>query len=106
MPKKEIKAPYDKTTGNLLSYALAEEEEVGVDFRKNEPFEMTMKITDMERGMSAARFILTDEQGKTYPMFMSSMLKLLQTSIVINGSVLGMWIVVKRGSNYGIEKVA
>lgn len=105
MPKKEIKAPYDKTTGNLLSYVY-DDEDSRVDFRKNVPFEATMKFTDMERGQSAARFIVTDEHGKTYPMFMSSALKLLQSSIIINGSVLADWIVVKRGSNYGIEKVS
>jgi hypothetical protein len=109
-------APYGKRCGydedgnrvdlgwELLEYVDGWEREL--QWQRNEPFRANLALLGFERGRSAARFIWEDwETGTRYPMFMSGMLDLLQTADVLQGCVSNQdWIVVKRGSNYGIER--
>ncbi|UDL16463.1 hypothetical protein SEA_ZOOMAN_222 [Microbacterium phage Zooman] len=75
-----------------------------IDWRDNEPFEATLTIRDLERGRSAARFWFEDEDNQIrYPFFGQTLVDMLAESTMINGKVTGTWIVVKKGSNYGIE---
>lgn len=74
-------------------------------WRDNEPFEATMTFTGVTRGRSAARFILEDENGVHYEMFMSDALNLIQTSTLKKGAVPGTWAFSKKGQNYGLVRV-
>lgn len=99
------RAPYSRNTGDLIGYADSFNED-RYDWEPNEPFEVTrMDIVGMTRGQSSARFTLKDARtGVSYPMFMSSMLDLVQNANVRHGEVWDeQWIVVKRGANYGLE---
>jgi hypothetical protein len=124
MPKRKQnslkEAPYRHVT---KEYSLTEKRVVDVDYwelaeyadgyelnriewRPNEPFQANLRLIGYERGRSAARFVWEDwEIGTRYPMFMSSMVELLNHADVIQGAVSNeKWIVVKKGSNYGIER--
>ena len=75
-----------------------------ISWRPNEPFEATLTIRRLERGRSAARFWFEDETNKIYyPFFGQTLVDMLSVSEMKNGKVTGTWIVVKKGSNYGIE---
>lgn len=75
------------------------------DWRPNEPFEATFELIGQSRGRSSALFNWRDvESGTEYPMFMSSLLDLIQNSNLLDGKVSGWWIAVKKGANYGIER--
>lgn len=75
-----------------------------IDWRPNEPFEATLTIRALERGRSAARFWFEDEENKVYyPFFGQTLVDMLSVSDMSKGKVTGTWIVVKKGSNYGIE---
>lgn len=76
-----------------------------VEWRDNEPFKATLVLTGQSRGRSSALFLWTSEVARTkYPMFLSSMVDLLENSDILKGRVTGTWIAVKRGANYGIER--
>lgn len=76
----------------------------GVTYRPNEPFSTTLWLVELERGRSAARFWWQDEAGVLYPMFGQGIVELLQNVTLDHGKVIGTWIAVKRGANYGIER--
>ena len=99
-------APYSASTGHLLEWA-SRNPGSGVTWKPNVPFGVKeMLVVGMERGRSAARFILEDvDTGTRYPMFMSSMVDLLSSAEHISWGVIWRenWIVVKKGTNYGIE---
>lgn len=69
----------------------------------NEPFHAILTLQGSARGRSSATFNWVDSDGTRYPMFMASMTYLLENSDVFHGSVEGQWIVVKKGTNYGLE---
>jgi hypothetical protein len=102
VPKKNgLKlAPYDQR-GNLMGYA--SEYMDNIDWQENKPFWELFTLVDVERGRSAAKFILEDGQGHQYPMFLSSALLMMQKCNIIEGAVSANWMVVKRGSNFGLE---
>ncbi len=76
-----------------------------IEWRPNDPFYATLDLVDMERGRSAARFIWNNGATRThYPMFMTGMLDLAKNHVIELGEVIGWWIAVKRGANYGIER--
>ncbi|QUU29314.1 hypothetical protein SEA_DIMINIMUS_130 [Mycobacterium phage Diminimus] len=68
-----------------------------------EPFYDEFEIVGIELGRSAKRLVLKSRHtGKTYPLFVADIVKLLQD----NGTVLkGTWGVAKRGQNYGIKQI-
>lgn len=75
------------------------------EWRPNEPFEATFKLAGQSRGRSSALFEWEDvKTGTQYPMFMSSLGDLVQNSEINFGQVTGLWVAVKKGANYGIER--
>lgn len=87
--------------GNLLHYATFS----GRWDKNNAPiFLLSLKLQEVRRGRSAAYFIFEDiNTGLTYPMFLSSLEKMLNQTMINKGCVKGIFQVVKRGSNFGIE---
>jgi len=78
--------------------------EKGVEWRDNKPFIATLKINNLERGRSAARFWFVDQDtGTHYPFFGQGLVDMLSKVSLRHGVVTGKWIAVKRGANYGIE---
>lgn len=76
----------------------------GVDWRPNEPLRRDLKLINLERGRSSARFWWRDSDGVEYPMFGQGLTEMLQAVKLDSGWVRGeTWIAVKRGANYGIE---
>lgn len=71
----------------------------------NEPFVATFNYREIQRGRSAAYFIWVDNEGRTFPMFMTDMADLIKNCTIVNGVVKGKWQVRKRGMNYGIALV-
>lgn len=99
--RPDIKMPFD-LDGNLREYAGYGETE----WRDNVPFEADMEIVGYERGRSAVRVIFRDEGLRKYPMFISDLVTLIQTSDIIDGKVSGTWVGTKKGQNYGVKKVS
>ncbi|GAA4946275.1 hypothetical protein HD597_006788 [Nonomuraea thailandensis] len=95
MPVTE--APYDER-GNLMHYPKR-----NAEWRPNEPFTATLRITGWERGRSAARFFLADQDDHEFPMFLKDLCTMLNATTVSRGTVTGRWHVVKRGENYGLS---
>jgi hypothetical protein len=93
--------PYD-ADGNLLHYASPWSRP---EMRPNVPFRAVLQITGMESGRSAKYVMLADRDGHTYPMFVTDLLDLLARSGAgVKAGITGteMWIVRKRGQNYGV----
>lgn len=85
----------------MLSYP--EEYRDGFEWRELGEFDAQMAVTSIERGRSAARFILVDVVTLIkYPMFMVSMLDLLHKNVVTCGRVYTTWEPCKKGANYGL----
>jgi hypothetical protein len=97
--------PFDPKTGNPLPYAqIAYLNNRDVIWRDNEPFSATMNIVDFERGRSAAHFILKDEFGRQYVMFLTDLLYLIKNFRVESGKTTRLnWVFCKRGRNYGVQ---
>ena len=102
MPLEE--APYDND-GNLLSY-VSRYYDRGYQapiMQPNIPFKAVMTLDGIQRGQSSALFILKNEQGRKFPMFMSQMADLLQRAGMAGGKTDELtWHVVKRGQNYSL----
>lgn len=103
------KAPYrDGHLQEYAGYGFGNGETYGnakSEWRDNVPFYAALALTGMERGRSAMRYIWTDEDGNTYPMFAVDAYALMQSiEGVDNGAAFGHWIVMKRGQNYGIAR--
>jgi len=78
--------------------------DVPPDWRPNQVFRAILMIDNVERGRSAARFILKDKEGVKYVMFMTDMLDLLKHGTVGGGKTEYVaWRFCKRGQNYGIQ---
>ena len=93
-----VSAPYDGQ-GNLLRRAPS-----GVDvlWRPNEPFLMRLELVGQKHGVSSVYVEWKDSRRRTYPMFVSSLVPLLQNGLVSRGVATGWWIVVKNGQYFGI----
>lgn len=93
---------YDGAHRALLEYVGGWEKDV--EWLPNEPFTATLRINNLERGRSAARFWFVDERyGVHYPFFGQGLTEMLGKVTMVDGVVTGKWIAVKRGANYGIE---
>jgi len=66
----------------------------------------TLKIYDYGRGRSAVHFLVEDNTGRKYNMFLTDMFHAI-THFKIEGSVImhDRWTICKRGANYGIEAI-
>lgn len=77
---------------------------IGPDWRPNLPFTATMRLHETRRGRSAAYFVWHDQDGRSFPMFITDMADLVRAGTVVAGGVVaGLWMVAKRGTNYGIR---
>lgn len=79
---------------------------VPIDWRPNTPFDAVLTVRRLETGRSAVRIWLEDESSRTlYPMFGHTLIEALAeaTDLRVGGKIGGTWIVVKKGSNYGVE---
>jgi hypothetical protein len=75
-----------------------------IDWRPNDPFQATMRVYKLERGRSAARIWAVDEKNNVmYPFFGDTFVETLKHVDSLKGEFSGTWIVVRKGSNYGIE---
>lgn len=117
MAKAPVKIPFEED-GSQMAYTSASHDELpsysyasgsyqkAGEWRDNYEFEATLTVESMERGRSAARFILRDEHGRRFTMFMTDMLELIQTAeLIAYGHIDGRWTFQKRGANYGIKLI-
>lgn len=75
-----------------------------IDWRPNAVFTAPMTLVDMHRGRSAAKFIVKDDAGHTYYLFMKDFMELLQRHSMRAGRTPPLkWQYCKRGANYGIQ---
>jgi len=77
----------------------------GIIWIQNFVFEDTLKVVGLERGRSAARFVLESvTDNKRYPMFMSGILDILKRPrmVIEEGKIKGYWSFHKKGSNYAV----
>ena len=92
-------APYDGQ-GNLLRRVPSA---VDAHWRPNEPFRMRLELVGQKHGMSSVYVEWKDSRRRTYPMFVSSLVTLLQSGLVNKGVSAGWWIVVKNGQFFGVS---
>lgn len=114
MPKKigDYPVPFDKS-GSLLHFTYSQPGETGgrygdwaAEWRENKPFTCKLTLDSMRSGRSAKYVIWQDDEGHSYPMFITDLLTLLQERSVVNGVTYdNTWIVRKRGKNYGLALV-
>ena len=76
-----------------------------LEWREVRPWHDTMLVTGIQRGRSAAFFLMIGgERGQdSFPMFLSDFADMVKTATVERGTVTGWWVVVKKGQNYGIK---
>ncbi len=80
-------------------------ERTGPEWRPNAPFRNVLRMTGMHSGRSAKYVELTDRDGYRYPMFVTDLLDLLERSgsgVRAGWTGSEVWIVRKRGRNYGL----
>lgn len=74
-------------------------------WRPNNEFAARMTLDGAKRGQSgsAAVFVWRDDSDHEWPMFLVDVANLMKQSGVVEGGVVeGRWVVVKRGTNYGL----
>ena len=77
-----------------------------IEWRPNDEFDAVMRLAGTRRGRSAAVFMWEDAVGRRWPMFMTDAAKILVAGVAQPGGlVTGRWVVVKRGTNYGLAFV-
>jgi hypothetical protein len=76
---------------------------VDPQYKDNYIFEATLTFKSIHRGRSAAHFIVEDEHGHKYVMFMTDLLTVLENCKIDRGKVHEHWTFIKRGKNYGIQ---
>lgn len=71
------------------------------------PFRATLTVDSMRTGRSSKVVVLTDDMGKSYPMFVADLVKGIQDGSleIVAGQLTATWTVSKRGANYGIKAV-
>ena len=90
--------PGETSSGRYGDYA--------TEWRENKPFKTKLTLDSMRSGRSAKYVIWVDDEGHSYPMFITDLLTLLQERSVVNGVTYdNEWIVRKRGKNYGLALV-
>ncbi len=101
--------PVTRDTEEMLQYVgrIYECEPEGNDRYKwvaNHMWSDTINVVGMERGQSAAHFVVKSEvSGKTYYMFMKDLLNMILKTTIENGRVSGCFTYIKRGKNYGLK---
>lgn len=102
---------------NRWGFPVRRSEHVEGEWRENEPFREFLTYHTWFKGRSAVRIIWKDDEGHTYPMFITDFDKLMHSGKVgtaysnkgaerTGASVFALWHVVKRGANYGLAWVS
>ncbi|MCX4799683.1 hypothetical protein OG497_38150 [Streptomyces sp. NBC_01242] len=92
-------------SGNLLGYVCFEED--ADEWRPNNTFSATLRLHDVKRSVSSARFIWRDEaDGTLYPMLLPDILDIITAGTISLGVTKGWWIVGQRGRNYGLRRAS
>jgi len=99
-----LRVAFYKMNGNLVDYPENRYDEE-YEWIENHEFEAILTIDTYHRGRSSVKFILKDDSGTCYEMFVTDMLNLVKTAKIENGKVHGKWTFCKRGANYGIKMV-
>ena len=112
--QQDYQIPFDPD-GNLMSYprrTYVKDEDTGerrpvpprmVD---NYEFEATMTYHGFDNGIrSAHRIIWRDEEGHTYPMFISRFGEALEAHGMQGNQMTGRWTFMKQGENYSLRAV-
>lgn len=111
--KKDYQIPFDDD-GNLMSYPskkFPRDENGNVrtwvpNMRDNYEFVATLTYDGFDNGVrSAHRVIWKDEEGHTYPMFISRLGEALETHGMDGNTMTGRWTFMKQGQNYSIRAV-
>jgi len=105
----KIMIPVTRDREEMLKYVgkIYEYNQNGSDCYKwvqNHMWSDTMVLDGLERGRSAAHFIIYSEvSGKRYYMFMKDMVDMIKNHTIENGRISGCFTYAKRGQNYGIK---
>lgn len=111
--KQDYQIPFDDE-GNLMSYPSRkyQRDEDGnqrlwvPNLRDNYEFEATLTYAGFDNGIrSAHRVIWQDEEGHTYPMFISRLGEALETHGMDGNTMTGRWTFMKQGQNFSIRAV-
>lgn len=97
--------PFDKH-GNLMHYAKQGDGwHSAHEWRPNTPFDADLTIESMRSGRSAKYLILTDSDGREFPMFVTDLIDALRTAEGVRDGRFGSrrWMVAKRGTNFGVK---
>lgn len=110
MAKEQVlMVPVSRDTEEMLRYVgciYESKPEGSANFKwiQNHIWVDTINIIGIERGTSAAHFIVKSEvSGKTYYMFMKDLLNMMLTHTIEKGRISGAFTYAKRGKNYGIK---
>ena len=110
MAKEQIKMiPVTRDTEEMIRYVgyiyeVKPEGSANFKWIPNHIWSDTINIIDIERGTSAAHFLVRSEvTGKIYYMFMKDLLDMMRTHIIEKDRISGAFTYVKRGKNYGIK---
>lgn len=97
------KVPFDKD-GNLMHFAGREGSYNGAaEWRDAEEFFSVLYYHGYSRGRSAANMQFKDQAGHEYTMFFSDFDKVVK--FLDTGALVGTFVPVKRGMNYGVKMV-
>jgi hypothetical protein len=107
-PHHEIQVPFDER-GNLMHHASPHAPhgtlDAAYEWRAPKSFKAALHLRETRRGRSAAYFLWYDHEGHEFPMFISDTAYLMQQTRIVTGTVVGTFIPIRRGSNYGIRYV-
>ena len=97
-------SPEGRVKGSLWHYPAFDEAQV--EWIDNHEFEADLKLVNMQRGRSAAYFLLEAEDKRLFPMFMVDFYNLCVEFGIQGGAPLTRrWTFAKRGTNFGIMAV-
>jgi len=69
------------------------------------PFEATLRIKELDYGMTATRLVLIDTNGCEWSMFQSEWHRLFLDGRFVGRTVIGTWYVRKMGAHYGLMEL-
>lgn len=105
--KLTYRVPFTEN-GSIMHYAEDRAYDWGYkafEWREPHEFPAVLTIDHTISGRSAKYFIWKAADGRTFPMFASDLLHLVQNATVRQGEVAGVWFTGKRGANFGIKFV-
>jgi len=99
---KKYQIPFDKKTGEMLSYPAIWEY---IEWRDVYEFDDVLTYKGYGRGRSSVLMYFVGSDNTKYPMFISDFHDVIE-NVGINGKqITGKWTFCKRGQNYGLKMV-